>query len=206
MRTNSVNFNNRISAAKINIAYTPKEDETTTSPSKDLKEVLKPLEVDTLTFGKKDKEKKDSKSGEKIPAFMHSMLLNMGQKRAPKIEAQAKLIEEDAAEAMGFSYVGSIMSHSRETITDGIETNDDARTTSQIYEFKDGVLTKAEIGITESLKTGAKTTKQIYEFENGKLSAVYENVTEFKDGTKDFKRKYLADEKGHLKCVYNKVF
>ncbi len=213
MRTE--NINNQIFAAKISYGASykvpcgiPYRAEEKTVSNEEKKDVLKPLEKDTVTFTKRQKREKAPKAERdgKMPAFLHSFYLNLGQKRVQKLEEQARKIKEDAEEAMGFSYVGSIMSHSREIITDGIETNGDRKTTAQIYSYKDGRLIKAELGIEEHLKEGTKNTRQIFEFDGGELSAVYENVVESKDGITGFKRKFKADEKGSLKCVYNKVF
>ena len=207
MRMDSISFNNKISAAKINTTY----KKVSNNFLENLGDVLKPLEIDTISFeGKKQgkqrkNEVKKAKNTGKIPAFLHSFLLNKGQKRASKLENQARKIMEDAQDALGFSYVGKQFLHSRQTITDGMETNNGKRVTNQVYKYTDGELVKAELERTENLTTGEKSIKQIFEFEGGKLSSVYENYTKHQDGTVDFQRKFMADEKGHLHCVYNKV-
>lgn len=200
MRINSISFSINSNNTKSSLNKVSGEN----------KGVIKPLETDTVLFKEKKRKKREKgrnkgKDTGKMPAFVHSFLLNRGQKRAKKLEIQAKDIMEDAMDAIGFSYVGDLIAHSKQTVTDGVETNGKTRTTAQIYEYKDGDIIKAELDTVEDLKTGTKNIGQIFEFEGGKLSSVYENYTKLPDGTVDFQRKYKADEKGHLKCVYNKV-
>lgn len=185
MYINPVNSNNKY------LKFNNQKTEVPTKP-------LKPLDNDSVTFsGKKAKKTKRNP--------LNFILLNIGQKRAQKLEAQARQIKEDAMDARGFSYIGGTIPHSREIITDGFETNGKTKTTSQVYSYEDGMLTCVKLNIVENMETGEENIQQIFKFERGMLSEVYENVTTFPNGTKDFSRKYNADEKGHLHCVYNKI-
>lgn len=191
MQINSINFNNKISAAKI-----PAIKNT----AKDKEKLIKPLDTDSISFLGKKEDKISF-----IHPKMHSFLLKMGQKRAEKLEFQAKKIKEDAAEALGFSSIGQSFKNSGQIIAEGVETENNIKTTKQKYVYESGVLSEAIIDMTEDLNSGTTTAKQIFKFKDGKLSSVYEKITILSDGTRDFYRKYNTGADGKLHCIYNRI-
>lgn len=163
--------------------------------------LLKPLDNDIITFTRNEK---NTVKRSRKKTFLGNALSGIGQIRAKKLEQQAKEVKHSAARNVSFSYVGYPITHSKETITDGVELGEKTRKISQVYNYEDGTLVKAEFDVVKDLKTGVESIGQIFKFRDEKLFAVYEKMTKFPDGTNDYLRKYEADEEGRLKCVYNR--